>query len=90
MTGTTFNAILRVKERAEEMGIVQGSIQTLAIDLLNAEKTYNMNWEGLANADDANFSHDVIGIQRHIDRGIATFDPYFVPRFALPYGEKPE
>lgn len=90
MTGTTFNAILRVKERAEEMGIVQGSIQTLAIDLLNAEKTYNMNWEGLADADDVNFSHDVTGIQQHIDRNTSTFDEYFVPRFALPYGEKPE
>lgn len=90
MTGTTFNAILRVRERAEKMEILDRDVRTLVLDLLNAHKQFTMDWERLAGADDVNFAHDVIGIQRHINRGTGIFDKYYIPRFASAQGENRE
>lgn len=33
-------------------------------------------------ADDANFGHDIFGIQRSLDRTTGKLDPMFCPRFA--------
>lgn len=34
-------------------------------------------------ADDFNFSHDVFGIKRHLDRTTGKLTGFFVPRFAI-------
>ena len=39
--------------------------------------------EDVANADDFNFVHDVVGINNHIDRKTEMLDHRFLPRFAL-------
>lgn len=36
----------------------------------------------LLNADDFNFSHDVFGIYRHINRETGRLERFFIPRFA--------
>lgn len=41
-----------------------------------------LNLEGLLEADDFNFSHDVWGIRRHIDRHTGKLTDLFHPRFA--------
>jgi hypothetical protein len=38
--------------------------------------------EQLLEADDFNFSHDVFGIRRHIDRETGKLEGFFLPRFA--------
>ena len=38
------------------------------MDLDSADQQFNMDWQKLLDADDFNFSHDVFGIKRHIDR----------------------
>ena len=43
-----------------------------------------LNLEALLSADDFNFSHDVFGIARHINRTTGQIEGCFVPRFALP------
>jgi hypothetical protein len=38
--------------------------------------------QALLDADDFNFSHDVFGIRRHIDRDTGKVGGFFLPRFA--------
>jgi len=40
----------------------------------------------MADADDFNFGHDVLGIRRHLDRERIELRDFFVPRFAAPEG----
>ena len=42
-----------------------------------------LDLDGLLNADDFNFAHDVFGIRRHIDRETGTLGNCFVPRYSL-------
>ncbi len=39
-------------------------------------------------ADDFNFTHDVFGIRRHIDRSTGELTDHFLPRCALPEGAR--
>lgn len=41
-----------------------------------------LDLQGLLNADEANFGHDVLGIRRYIDRNSGTLTGFFVPRCA--------
>ena len=41
-----------------------------------------MDFDRLLEADDFNFSHDVFGIMRHIDRATGELGDHFLPRFA--------
>ena len=72
---------LKIVERAEKLGIAQGSRLTGIMDIENADKTFNLRLEEFLNADDFNFAHDYIGIQNNIDRTTKEFG-FFVPRFA--------
>jgi len=38
--------------------------------------------DALLAADDFNFSHDVMGIRRHLDRETGKLEDHFLPRFA--------
>lgn len=40
----------------------------------------------MADADDGDFGHDVLGIRRHLDRKHVELRDCFVPRFAAPEG----
>jgi hypothetical protein len=43
----------------------------------------DLNLEGLLNADDFNFSHDICGIHNNLDRENKKLNNCFVPRFAV-------
>lgn len=75
-----YECIKRICERAEQMGIEQNDRVTLFMDLdAVAEKT-DINLLKLLNFDDENFAHDVVGIQRHLDRNSKELKNHFVPR----------
>ena len=74
--------IVKIIERAEDMGIGYGDRITKIIDLENAHKQFNMDFADWLAADDDNFAHDFIGIQNHINRKTGMCEDFFVPRFA--------
>ena len=75
---------VKVAKRAEEMGLYHGERHTLLMDLESADLMFNLCLEDLLNADDLNFSHDVVGIVNNINRNEfpATDFGLFVPRYA--------
>ncbi|MBO0423418.1 hypothetical protein JZO84_11085 [Enterococcus plantarum] len=64
------------------MGILVFDIISLVMDLKLADEVFELNLEELKIADNQNFSHDIIGIQNHIDREDKSFSDNFLPRFS--------
>lgn len=54
----------------------------VAMDLSAVHATRPLRLAELANADDFNFAHDMVGIARHLDRETGELGGCFVPRFA--------
>lgn len=83
---------VEIAKRAREMGIVgRDKFASLLIDLEAATLHFNLDCEGLLNADDSNFTHDICGIQSNINRRKTflynnppkiVFENNFVPRYA--------
>lgn len=74
--------ITKIVERASDLGILTVDRESLHIDLDVAMKEFNLRLEELLNADNLDFSHDIIGIQLNIDRRNFKMNDVFVPRFA--------
>jgi hypothetical protein len=55
---------------------------SLIMDLECADNEFNLRLNDFLNADDFNFTHDIVGIQNNINRQIMKFENCFVPRFA--------
>lgn len=70
--------------RAGAMGIVRGDAIGALMDIESADKRFNLRLDEFLEADEFNFAHDFIGIQKNIVREHfpATDFGYFVPRFA--------
>lgn len=77
-----FDLIMKIVDRAEEMGLIALDRLTLSIDLEFADNKFDLRLDDLLNADNFNFSHDIVGIQNNIDRWNEKMDETFVPRFA--------
>lgn len=77
-----FETIVKIAERAEDMGISAGQRITLIMDLENAHKDVGLNLQELLEADELNFAHDVMGIQAHMNRGTGKLEDFFLPRYA--------
>lgn len=79
-----FNIINKIVDRANDLGITIGSRCTQMMDISNADKQFNLRLEEFLNAEQYDFCHDFIGIQRHMDRslGVCKVVDFFVPRFA--------
>ena len=77
-----FNTIVKIVERAEKLGIGIGDRTTRILDIEFADKQFNLRLEEFLNADDENFCHDFVGIQRHMNRRLCVIRDLFVPRFA--------
>lgn len=86
-----FEIIVKICERAEELGIVAPSADpnnkrlNLIMDIDNANKDVGLALDKLLEADDLNFAHDVIGIQNHMNRSTGKLEDFFVPRYAQQY-----
>ena len=77
-----FMSYVKLAQRAEGMGIYNGERINLLMDIENADNAFNLRLEELLDADDANFTHDIVGIVNNIDRSNPTDFNFFVPRYA--------
>lgn len=74
--------IINIVERASKLNIIEHSKETLTLDIVIADKEFDLRLEQLLNADDFNFAHDIVGIQNNIDRANMRMAGIFVPRYA--------
>ncbi len=77
-----FNTIVKIAERSEKLGIGIGDRTTRILDIEFTDKQFNLRLEEFLNADDENFCHDFVAIQRHMNRRLGVIADLFVPRFA--------
>lgn len=70
--------------RAKAMGIMWGDAVGALMDIESADKKFDLRLDEFLEADNFNFAHDFIGIQKNIvkEHFPATDFGYFVPRFA--------
>jgi hypothetical protein len=59
----------------------------LALDLGMCQSHVPLRWAALLEADDFNFTHDVFGIHKHMNRDTCRLDNCFLPRFARLTGQ---
>jgi hypothetical protein len=77
-----FEVLAKILDRADDKHLLTFDRLSLMMDLECAMKEFNLSLDELLNADDFNFTHDICGIQRHINRRTMEFENFFVPRFA--------
>ncbi len=82
LTKDEFETIVKICERAEGLNIAPEDRFTLINDIRITHESMGLNLKELLKADDLNFSHDVVGIQTHINRETREIDDFFVPRYA--------
>lgn len=75
---------VKIVKRADFLGLIQIGPFTAMMDIGCAHQHFNLDLPSFLAAKDFDFIHDFCGIQNNIDREKATFDSYFVPRFARP------
>lgn len=52
------------------------------MDLKYTAEEIPMDFQALLEADDLNFSHDIVGIQNNFNRQTKKMDNFFLPRYA--------
>lgn len=77
-----FMMYVKIAQRAEGMDLYEGERLTFLMDIEHADDVFSLRLEDLLNADDLNFSHDVVGIVNNINRRNPTDFGLFVPRFS--------
>ncbi len=87
-TTEDFTRIANITERA--LALQPSEMRQTRMDWLMDIAACHLNGcplqlQELAAADDFNFSHDVFGIRRHIDRTTGKLTDSFLPRFAVPH-----
>lgn len=85
-TKEEFEAIGRIADRALRgvaMRTGRDDRMTLIMDISAVHANgCPLDLDGLAEADDFNFAHDVTGIQRHINRRTGELEDCFLPRYS--------
>ncbi len=89
VTKTQARLIDQITERAVNMakalGLKEIRAMTMNMDITACHANgCELDLLALLQADDFNFSHDVFGIYRHIDRKTGKLGDCFVPRFSAP------
>lgn len=82
MTREEKQTIFDIAKRADEQGLLMSDRATLVLDLTIAHNQFKLNLNELLNADDENFTHDIVGIQKNVDRNKMEVANLFVPRYA--------
>lgn len=77
-----FELIVEIAKRAEKSGLLMFNRMTLIMDLECATNEFNLRLNDFLNADEYNFTHDIIGIQQNLDRQNKKMENLFVPRFS--------
>ncbi len=71
-----------IAERAENKGLMAFDRLSLMMDLECADDEFNLRLDELLQADNFNFSHDIVGIQNNLNRETKKMENFFVPRYA--------
>lgn len=74
--------IMKIVERADEKGLLMFDRLSLIMDIENVHAEIGLRLNDLLNADEENFAHDIVGIQKHIDRHSKKLTDLFLPRYA--------
>lgn len=74
--------IVEIAKRAEEKGLLMFDRLSLIMDVETAHEQFKLKLDELLEADDYNFSHDIIGIQQNINRNTKVIENCFLPRYA--------
>lgn len=77
-----FEKIVAIAKRAEEMNLLLFDRMSLLMDLECVDNEFNLRLDDLLNADNFNFSHDIVGIQNNLNRQTKEMENFFLPRFA--------
>jgi len=81
----------KIVARGEKMGLFNPGetaryIPMMDIDL--AHKHFNLDLQGLLEAEPCDFVHDFQGIRANVNRSNLTFENYFLPRYAKGFENK--
>lgn len=78
--------LFKILDRAEKLGVMSKTAyprMTLLMDLENVDEEIGLDFDKLLATDNYNFTHDIAGIQGHINRTTKTLENFFVPRCAV-------
>lgn len=86
--GIEFNSDPLIEDIVDRVldNVPETDVMVLTMDLMAANGVNGnlaLDLVSLLATDDANFVHDIAGIQSHMDRGTGRIGGCFVPRFAL-------
>lgn len=73
---------VEITKRAEEMNLLMFDRLSLIMDIEATHDEVGLKLSELLNADDENFTHDIVGIQKNIDRTSKKMQNFFLPRYA--------
>lgn len=82
MNSVNKETIIKIAKRAESMNLLMFDRLSLILDLECAAEKFNLRLGELLNADNLNFTHDICGIQNHINRRTMQFENHFIPRYS--------
>lgn len=84
LTKAQYLTISKIAKRARDMAGAGNEYPHLdaMMDVEHAHKDCPLKLDELLAADDVNFTHDVFGIRRHLNRETKKLENCFVPRFA--------
>ena len=74
--------IAEIAKRADEKGLLMFDRMSLIMDIQAAHEQFKLKLDKLLEADDYNFSHDIVGIQQNINRKTKEIENCFLPRYA--------
>jgi len=78
---TKLDVLGKICDRAINRGLTPPNKRMrLVVDMERACEEFDLDLDKLLAFDDFNFAHDIIEIQRHIDRTTKQFKNCFVPR----------
>jgi hypothetical protein len=77
-----YETIVKIAERAENMGISKSTRMTLLMDLECATEQFNLRLSDLLEAPAFDFTHDICGIQANFNRRTKKMENCFVPRYS--------
>ena len=82
VTKKDFELQIAIAKRAVDLGLnLHKDFISLCMDIETAHNIEPLRLQELLEADNGNFTHDVIGIQQNLDRQTKTMKDFFVPRY---------
>lgn len=81
MTKEELKTMFSIAKRAEDKGLLYFDRSALVKDLQIVNKTLDLKLKELLDSDNNDFTHDILGIQKNVDRKGKHFNNEFLPRF---------